>query len=63
MLRQGLKAVVKRKIPAYPFFINSSKRFTFENKKYIVYAVQRQYQLGASIRPLEPLHEARADKA
>ena len=35
--------------------------YTFESKK--IYAVQRQYQLGASIRPLKLLHAARADKA
>ena len=34
---------------------------TCENKN--IYAVQRQYQMGASIRPLKPLHAARADKA
>ena len=58
----GVKAVVKRKCPCIPVFRQFIYTVTYLKTKNI-HAVQRQYQLGASIRPLKSLHAACADKA
>ena len=68
MLRKGLdafifffKAVVSRKYPRIPAF--HQFRYTVTHlKTKTIYAVQRQYQLVASIRPLKPQHAACADR-
>ena len=58
---QDLRLYSKHEISPHPRFTSIQVNgYTFE---YIyIYAVQRQYQLGASIRPLKPLHAACADR-
>ena len=54
--RCHLKAVVKQEISPHPRFSSFQVNgYTFE-KKNIIYAVQRQYKLGAFIRSLKPLY-------
>ena len=56
-----IKAAVNRKYPRIPVFHQFRQTVTHLKTKN-KYAVQRQYQLGASIRPLKPLHAACVDR-
>ena len=57
------KAVVNRKYPRISAFHHFNQTVTYYLKIKNIYAVQCQYQLRASIRPLKPLPADRADKA
>ena len=58
----AVKAVVKMKYSRIPAFHQFKETVTHLKTKNM-YLVQRQYQLGATIRPLKSLQQARADKA